>query len=164
MAITYYLTVDSCSRQVRKSRMGSNVSAQQQQVVQPMKEHCIVYHSLESQGGLDYPWLVPSFGRLIRAEFNEGDMGWIDYSQLHRSSPDGPIHNWWMEHCRAVSHDVNNLAANHIAIFVSPETRSIIMRFTFENGTAYRSDVDLDTFKLFFHLEEEYARALIAQR
>ena len=119
---------------------------------------------MESQGGLDYPWLVPSYGRLVRAEFSEGDMGWIDYSQLHSSTPGGPIHNWWTEHCRAVSHDVNNLAENHIAIFITPETRSIIMRFTFENGTVYQSDVDLDAFKLFFHLEEEYARALIAQR
>lgn len=129
-----------------------------------MQEHCILYHSLESQGGLDYPWLAPSYGRLVRAEFNEGNMGWIDYSQLHRSSPGGPIHNWWLEHCRAVSHDVNNLAENHIAIFVTPETRSIIMRFTFENGTVYQSDKDTEVFELFFRLEEQYAKALIEQR
>jgi hypothetical protein len=126
-----------------------------------MKEYCPYYHASEAQGGLDYPWLTSFYGKLVKAEFNENNQGWIDYSQLHRTPPNGATHNWWIEHCHAVSHDVDDLYNSHMAIFVNPDTRSIVMRFTFESGLIYRSDIDTSVFSHFFALEAAYARSLV---
>jgi hypothetical protein len=153
--------------------MGQNNSVQQVQppqaccdrptpFTQPMQQSCPYYHSLQSQGGLDYPWLVPSYGQVVKAEFNENNQGWIDYSQLHMSTPNGPLHNWWVEHCSAVSHSINNLSADHIATFVTPATRTIIMRLIFDDGRVYQSDMDMTVFRYFFILEETYAKQLVA--
>ena len=128
---------------------------------QPMQAYCPAYHGMDQ---LDYPWLTPVYGKLVKAEFNENNQGWIDYEQMHATTPGGPMHNWWVEHCQAISHDVNNLATSHIATFVTPATRTIVMRFTFDNGNVYRSDVDTQLFTRFYQLEEDYAKALYAQQ
>lgn len=129
--------------------------------IQPLKKNCVFYHM---KNGLDYPWLVKDYGVLVKAEFSEGGQGWVDYESLHQDVAGGPIHNWWVEHCRAVSHDVAHLAAQHIATFVDPRTRSIVMRFTFANGDVYQSDINGDHFARFFQLEQDYAMALFSQQ
>lgn len=147
--------------------MGGSLSNQQDNCgaggcnsTQPLAAHCVTYHS---RSGLDYPWLHSIYGRIVLAEFNEGGP-WIDYEQAHQSRPGTPLHNWWVEHCQAVDHDADGLAARHIATFVNPQTRSVLMRFTFENGRVYQSDVDMEVFTHFYQLEEEYARALALQQ
>jgi hypothetical protein len=127
---------------------------------QPMQTSCPYFHSSQSQGGENYAWLTPYFGNLVKAEFNENNQGWIDYSQLHASSPGSAAHNWWIEHCQAINHNTNNLAADHIATFVTPATRTIVMRFTFDDGHVYRSDIDTAVFTYFFQLEQQYAQKL----
>lgn len=128
---------------------------------QPLKQNCVYYHA---RRGLDYPWLVPQYGVLVKAEFNENGQGWVDYESLHQDIAGGPIHNWWVEHCRAVSHDVKDLAAQHVALFVDPRTRQVIMRFTFANGDVYQSDTHGGYFAHFYQLEQDYAVALMQEQ
>ena len=138
--------------------MGNTVEKPvQHPVEQPLKKYCVDFHS---RRGLDYPWLTQKYGVLIKAEFKEGDGEWTDYERLHQSQPNGKFHSWWVEHCQSVSHDVNDLAAKHVAFFVTPETRIAVMRFTFANGRVYRSDMDNDDFIDMYILEEIYARRI----
>lgn len=122
-------------------------------------DHCVGIQSAvvytHAYNHLNYVWLTPHVGRLVKAEFLEGDSGWIDYEQLHKSPKESFLHSWWTEHCRAVSHDPSDLLASHVRAFVNDD-RFAIMRFTFEDGRVYRSDVDKAAFVQFFKWEEEY--------
>lgn len=125
--------------------------------MQPLQAKCPYFHSAD---GFNYMWLAPIYGKVVKAEFNEKNQGWINYEQLHSSTPGTSLHNWWIEHCQSVSHDINNLYTSHVATFVTPETRTIVMRLTFDNGRVYQSDVDTATFMHFFQIEESYAKYL----
>lgn len=130
-------------------------------LVQPLKSNCPYYHS---QHGLHYPWLeAAGYGVVTRSEFMEGASGWIDYEQIHQG-PSGALYNWWIDHCQAISHDVTNLAADHITKFVNPQTRTILMRLTLTrpHGTVITIDSAShgSLFEQFFLLEEQYARQL----
>jgi hypothetical protein len=107
--------------------------------------------------GLNYPWLDEEFGPLVKTEFLEGQSGWVDYEQLHRTKSDPTLHTWWIEHCRAVSHEPSKLYATHMKAFVN-EGRFAVLRFTFANGAVYRSDYNQDAFDRFYRLEENYHR------
>jgi len=107
--------------------------------------------------GLNYPWLNEEFGPLVKTEFLEGQSGWVDYEQLHRTKSDPTLHTWWIEHCRAVSHEPSKLYASHMKAFVN-EGRFAVLRFTFANGAVYRSDYNQDAFATFYRLEEDYHR------
>lgn len=85
---------------------------------------CIQSHSEE---GFNYPWLQHIHGGLAYIEYEEppGSGVWRRYTR-----------QTWEAHCRVVSHDPANLAADHIEAFINPATRFARLRFNFRDGTA----------------------------
>jgi hypothetical protein len=101
-------------------------------------ENCSFTHR---QDGLSYPWLKAlGHGKLLKVEFNEAGVtkGWQIYTK-----------HWWDIHCKAISHNPEDLKKAHIKVFVGPNA-PIKLRFYFEDGTITAPTEE------FYDLEEEY--------
>lgn len=93
--------------------------------------------------GLNYIWLEPYYGKLLKVEYKEpAETGqWRDYSD-----------KIWEIHCKVINHG-DNLIEAHMKAFVNPATRFAKLRFTFnKNGTIYTREPDIN----FYKLEKEY--------
>lgn len=117
---------------------------------------CVKAHELN---GDNYIWLKPEFGTIKKIEFEEpvGSGNWRDYEQLHKNR-EGDTVTWWFEHCKAVSHNPENLKEAHMKAFVLPG-RFANLKFIFEDGSIYYSDRDSKMFSRFYDLEAEYFRS-----
>lgn len=97
------------------------------------------------QAGLSYPWLIPVYGKLLWADFEEpaGSGNWKTYSRYY-----------WTRHAALVSHDPENLVEEHVKWYVDPATKKINLKFWFEtmDGNVY----SMAPTRHFYELERDY--------
>jgi hypothetical protein len=84
-----------------------------------------------SQNGLNYPWLNDIHGGLLKIQYMEPPNSgiWKDYTDAT-----------WTIHCSVISHEPNNLIADHIRAFVNPQTRFARLKFIFNDHTQIELD------------------------
>ena len=95
------------------------------------------------ESGLNYVWLQPYYGKLLKVEYKEpAETGsWRDYTD-----------KIWDIHCNVINHR-DNLIDSHMKAFVNPETRFAKLRFIFnKNGIIYVREPD----RHFYELEKKY--------
>lgn len=104
---------------------------------------CVKCAYAHSASGMNYVWLEPNYGKVLRIEYKEpAETGpWLDYTD-----------KIWKIHCEVINHG-KNLVEDHMQAFVSPRTRFAKLRFTFnKNGKIYTREPDID----FYRLEKEF--------
>lgn len=106
-------------------------------------EECKKCAYAHQQTGLNYIWLEPYYGKVLKIEYKEpAETGpWREYTD-----------EIWRIHCKVINHE-KNLVKNHMDAFVNPKTRFAKLRFTFnKNGIIYSREPD----EQFYKLEHEY--------
>lgn len=106
-------------------------------------EKCSYSHK---RSGLNYEWLEPKFGEVLKIEFEEppGSGKWNPYTD-----------RIWDIHCKVVDHSPDNLVDAHVKAFVNPKTRFARLKFMFKKlGKIY----SMEPTREFYELEEEYFR------
>jgi len=101
---------------------------------------CLYAHQ---PSGLNYAWLEPYYGKLLKVEYKEpAESGsWRDYTD-----------EIWKIHCDVINHG-ENLVKSHMKAFVDPKTRFAKLRFTFrKDNRIYNMEPNLH----FYELEKAY--------